>query len=48
MPDSPRLDSVHALIGKELGARADRLWEVSLALHGAPEPAFEEHRAARC
>ena len=30
----------------DLDVRADRIWEVALALHGDPELAFAEHRAA--
>ncbi|MFF1478112.1 amidohydrolase [Streptomyces sp. NPDC058301] len=45
MPDD--LDTVHARIAEALNARAERLWDVALELHGAPEIAFEEHRAAR-
>ncbi|MDN3296073.1 amidohydrolase [Streptomyces ficellus] len=41
------MDAIHARIRKEIAARADRLWEVSLALHRAPEQAYEEHQAAR-
>jgi amidohydrolase len=33
-------------IRTEVGLRAERLWEVSLALHRAPQLCFEEHRAA--
>ncbi|MGW0533364.1 amidohydrolase [Streptomyces sp. NPDC003032] len=41
------MDSVYAPVGQEVAARADRLWDVSLALHREPETAYEEHRAAR-
>ncbi|MET9547119.1 amidohydrolase [Streptomyces sp. NPDC006627] len=41
------MDSVYARIEREVAARADRLWDVSLALHREPETAYEEHRAAR-
>ncbi|MGA4847336.1 amidohydrolase [Streptomyces sp. G5(2025)] len=41
------MDSVYARIEREVAARAGRLWDVSLALHGEPETAYEEHRAAR-
>ncbi|MFI2618695.1 amidohydrolase [Streptomyces sp. NPDC018584] len=41
------VDSVYARIEREVTARADRLWDVSLALHREPETAYEEHRAAR-
>ncbi|GGU39548.1 hypothetical protein [Streptomyces lavendofoliae] len=44
---SPSPESVYDRIGEEVAARAERLWEVSLALHGAPETAFEEREAAR-
>jgi len=37
---------VYARIGQQVTARADLLWQVALALHGAPETAFEEVRAA--
>ncbi|MDQ0584291.1 amidohydrolase [Streptomyces rishiriensis] len=37
---------VHDRLRAEVAARADRLWEVSLALHADPEYAFAEHRAA--
>ncbi|MFI1712621.1 amidohydrolase [Streptomyces sp. PanSC19] len=40
-------ESLYARIRQEVAARADRLWEVSLALHRDPETAYEEHRAAR-
>ncbi|MGV9878849.1 amidohydrolase [Streptomyces sp. NPDC003006] len=45
MPDT--MDAVYARVGQEVAARADRLWDVSLALHREPETAYEEHRAAR-
>ncbi|MET9429007.1 amidohydrolase [Streptomyces sp. NPDC003036] len=41
------LAPVYARIREEVAARADRLWDVALALHRDPETAFEEHRAAR-
>ncbi|MEV5440756.1 amidohydrolase [Streptomyces sp. NPDC052682] len=41
-----RLDDVHQAVRKEVSARADALWEVALRLHGDPEYAFAEHRAA--
>ncbi|CAM5243596.1 Peptidase M20 domain-containing protein 2 OS=Streptomyces alboniger OX=132473 GN=CP975_14815 PE=3 SV=1 [Streptomyces alboniger] len=44
---SPTLEPVYARIRQEVAARADRLWEVSLALHGEPETAYEEHKASR-
>src|SRR4051812_3265929 len=37
---------MYARIRQEVAARAARLWDVSLRLHGEPERAFEEHRAA--
>ncbi|MET7359900.1 amidohydrolase [Streptomyces sp. NPDC005562] len=40
------MESVYARIEQEVAARADRLWDVSLALHHAPETAYEEHRAS--
>ncbi|MGW0564943.1 amidohydrolase [Streptomyces sp. NPDC003016] len=40
------MDCLYVRIRQELAARADRLWEVSLALHREPETAYEEHRAA--
>ncbi|MFI8828716.1 amidohydrolase [Streptomyces sp. NPDC053431] len=43
---SPSLESHYARIRRQVDARADRLWEVALALHGEPETAYEEHRAA--
>ncbi|MFC8276030.1 amidohydrolase [Streptomyces sp. NPDC057271] len=43
---SRSLESLHARVRQEVAARADRLWEVSLALHREPETAYEEHRAA--
>ncbi|MGW0466324.1 amidohydrolase [Streptomyces sp. NPDC003027] len=39
-------DSLYARIGQEVAARADRLWDVGLALHREPETAYEEHGAA--
>ncbi|MGH3879708.1 MAG: amidohydrolase [Actinophytocola sp.] len=30
----------------DVGAHADRIWELALDLHGDPETAFDEHRAA--
>jgi amidohydrolase len=44
MADQPEM--FHNRIHDEVRARAERLWGVGLALHGDPEPAFEEHRAA--
>ncbi|MGI5484319.1 amidohydrolase [Streptomyces lavendofoliae] len=46
-PVSPSPEPVYDRIREEVAARAERLWEVSLALHGAPETAFEEREAAR-
>ncbi|MFF9912615.1 amidohydrolase [Streptomyces sp. NPDC013457] len=43
---SQSLESLHARVRQEVAARADRLWDVSLALHREPETAYEEHRAA--
>lgn len=43
-------DAVDEALGRvaaEVALRAERLWEVALALHADPEYAFEEHRAAR-
>ncbi|MFD3332218.1 amidohydrolase [Streptomyces sp. NPDC058700] len=40
-------ESLYTRVRQEVGVRADRLWEVSLALHREPETAYEEHRAAR-
>ncbi|MEU8953419.1 amidohydrolase [Streptomyces sp. NPDC048518] len=40
------MESVYARIEQEVAARADRLWDVSLALHREPETAYEEHRAS--
>ncbi|MBT2439447.1 amidohydrolase [Streptomyces sp. ISL-36] len=45
MSQSP--ESLYARIRQEVAARADRLWDVSLALHREPETAYEEHGAAR-
>ncbi|MFH9468912.1 amidohydrolase [Streptomyces clavifer] len=45
-PVSPSLSVVHDRITQEVDARAARLWDVALALHREPEPAFEEHFAA--
>ncbi|GAA1503961.1 amidohydrolase [Streptomyces albidochromogenes] len=39
-------DSLYARVAEEVAARADRLWDVALALHREPETAYEEHRAA--
>ncbi|MEU0404828.1 amidohydrolase [Streptomyces sp. NPDC006197] len=40
-------EALYARIKEEVGVRADRLWELSLALHREPETAYEEHRASR-
>ncbi|MGW3560747.1 amidohydrolase [Streptomyces sp. NPDC000963] len=40
-------EAVYARVGEEVAARADRLWDVSLALHREPETAYEEHGASR-
>ncbi|GAB2878513.1 amidohydrolase [Streptomyces deserti] len=40
------LDDIHQDIREEVADRADALWEVALRLHGDPEYAFAEHRAA--
>ncbi|MCD9879819.1 amidohydrolase [Streptomyces guryensis] len=43
-------DAVDEALGRvagEVALRAERLWEIALALHADPEYAFEEHRAAR-
>ncbi|MEV4946378.1 amidohydrolase [Streptomyces sp. NPDC053755] len=40
-------ESVYARVREEVAARADRLWDVSLALHRDPETAYEERRASR-
>jgi amidohydrolase len=40
-------EPVYDRIREEVAARAERLWDVSLALHRAPETAFEEREAAR-
>ncbi len=44
---APAMEPVYARVRQEVAARADRLWDVSLALHREPETAYEEHRAAR-
>lgn len=41
------MEPVYARVREEVAARADRLWDVSLALHREPETAYEEHAAAR-
>ncbi|MFE9462790.1 amidohydrolase [Streptomyces virginiae] len=40
-------DDLYARLRRECSRRADSLWAVSRALHGEPELAYEEHRAAR-
>ncbi|MFF4803218.1 amidohydrolase [Streptomyces sp. NPDC001351] len=43
-------DAVDEALGRvvrEVAARAERIWEVALALHADPEYGFEEHRAVR-
>ncbi|MGW4727196.1 amidohydrolase [Streptomyces sp. NPDC004291] len=47
IPESRVPESVYARVGEEVAARADRLWDVSLALHREPETAYEEHGASR-
>ncbi|GAA2493579.1 amidohydrolase [Streptomyces gobitricini] len=44
---SESLEPVYDRIREEVAARAERLWDVSLTLHRAPETAFEEREAAR-
>jgi amidohydrolase len=44
MADQP--EAFHARIREDVQSRAEQLWDVGLALHGEPELAFEEHRAA--
>nr|WP_308012063.1 amidohydrolase [Streptomyces acidipaludis] len=39
-------DTLQDRIRQEIAARADRLWQVALALHRDPETAFQEERAA--
>ncbi|MEU9196574.1 amidohydrolase [Streptomyces hundungensis] len=39
-------DDVHAELRAAVAARADALWQVAVGLHGDPEYAFAEHRAA--
>ncbi|MEU6388037.1 amidohydrolase [Streptomyces sp. NPDC046939] len=40
------MEPVYARVRQEVAARADRLWEVALALHREPETAYEEHASA--
>jgi metal-dependent amidase/aminoacylase/carboxypeptidase family protein len=40
------LEQVHTRIHQQLRIHAPRIWDIALALHRAPEPAFQEHRAA--
>ncbi|MFE5301424.1 amidohydrolase [Streptomyces sp. NPDC056632] len=42
----PEPQDLHARIARQVAARAERLWDLSLALHRDPEAAYEEHRAA--
>ncbi|MFJ9041775.1 amidohydrolase [Streptomyces sp. NPDC102406] len=42
----PSMEPVYARVRQEVAARADRLWDVALALHREPETAYEEHAAA--
>ncbi|MFE5729707.1 amidohydrolase [Streptomyces sp. NPDC056528] len=46
-PEARVPETVYARVREEVAARADRLWEVSLALHREPETAYEEHGASR-
>ncbi|MFG3345821.1 amidohydrolase [Streptomyces sp. NPDC048018] len=46
MSRSPEPQQVHTRIARQVAGRAERLWDLSLALHGEPETAYEEHRAA--
>ncbi|MFJ6940634.1 amidohydrolase [Streptomyces sp. NPDC101132] len=46
-PAGDALEAVYERIRHEVAARAVRLWDTALALHRDPEPAYEEHRAAR-
>jgi amidohydrolase len=39
-------DALYSRIRREVAERADALWDVALTLHGDPEYAFAEHRAA--
>ncbi|MEW2371855.1 amidohydrolase [Streptomyces sp. NPDC006656] len=39
-------EALYDRIGKEVDLRADRLWDVSTALHRDPETAYAEHRAS--
>ncbi|ORT56014.1 amidohydrolase [Streptomyces sp. CB03238] len=45
MSENP--EPVYDRIREEVAARAERLWDVGLALHRSPETAFEERQAAR-
>ncbi|MET9375347.1 amidohydrolase [Streptomyces sp. NPDC002992] len=40
-------ESLYTRVRQEVAARAERLWDVSMALHREPETAYEEHRASR-
>ncbi|MDX3095549.1 amidohydrolase [Streptomyces sp. ME19-03-3] len=42
-----RGEQVYARVAEQLAARGGALWEVASTLHGDPETAFEEERAAR-
>ncbi|MFF5922626.1 amidohydrolase [Streptomyces flavochromogenes] len=44
---SQAAESLYARVRREVSAREERLWDVSLALHREPETAYEEHGAAR-
>ncbi|WP_030212154.1 amidohydrolase [Streptomyces bikiniensis] len=46
-PEARDPESVYARVREEVAARADRLWDVGLALHREPETAYEEHGASR-
>jgi amidohydrolase len=40
-------DQWYSAVDENVDRLADRLWDVARTLHGDPEPAFEEHRAAK-
>jgi amidohydrolase len=40
-------DQWYSAVDANVDRLADRLWDVARTLHGDPEPAFEEHRAAK-
>ncbi|MBB4161166.1 amidohydrolase [Streptomyces cinereoruber] len=46
-PEARVPESVYARVREEVAARADRIWDVGLALHREPETAYEEHGASR-